>query len=207
MPGSIPSNCFRISGSALGGHLASFALPAHVANTDALTAQSDPDNPYGILLASDTYHANVIPLPTYGASYAGLTAWTYADSATATVSQAAVVRVYGHIPNIPQARDVTTWPQDVASNFLDLNNTTIPQALRGLWIPLTKPGYTAGTPEITLTAGAASRVVASTSTEDISEEGYVFLRGCDHILVTISTALTLSAGSTKKAVIVASMFG
>lgn len=206
MPAAIPKNNFQALGSPTGLQLAAYSFSGLVANRDALTAQSDPDNPYGVLLGADTYHANVVPIPTYGAAYIGLTAWLYAsnDAATAT---APIVRIYGHIPNPPGARDANTWPQDVASEFLNLNHASIPDDLKGLWVPLTKPNYTPGTPQLTLTTPAASRSVAATSIEHISEEGYAFLRGCDYVIVLVSTAATLSAGATKKGVIMASLFG
>lgn len=207
MPAAIPKNNFQALGSPTGLQLAAYAFPAQIANRNTLTAQSDPDNPYGVLLGADTYHANVVPIPTYGASYIGLTAWLYASDDAATVTASPIVRIYGHIPNPSGTRDANTWPQDVASEFLDLNHASIPEDLRGVWVPITKPNYTPGTPQITLTAPAATRSVASTSIEHISEEGYAFLRGCDYVIVLVSTAATLSAGATKKGVILASLFG
>ncbi len=207
MPAAIPTNNFQALGSATGLQLAAYAFPALIANRDVLTAQSDPDNPYGVLLGSDTYHANVIPIPTYGAAYIGLTAWFYASNDAATVSTAPIVRIYGHIPNPQGTRSANTWPQDVASEFLNLNHASIPEDLQGVWVPLTKPNYTPGTPQMTLEGPAASRSVAATSIEHISEEGYAFLRGCDYVIVLVSTAGALSAGATKKGVILASLFG
>lgn len=206
MPATRNPNLWNIPDQSFGTQIGAYGFPASVVNKDSLTAQSDPDDPYEVLDGTDTYHANVVPIQTFGAAYLGLVHMWFSSTYTATATADPIVRVFGHVPNPRQAKP-RLWPQDVSSSFYDLTDTDIAAEYRGLWVPLTPPGYTLGTPTLTLSGTPIDHVIGTTSREVTSELQYVFLAGCDYALVTVSTAATLSAGATKKGVIVGTLFG
>lgn len=186
--------------------LVSFSMPALTLNLNSAQAQSDPDDPYRILSGDDTNHANVVPLAVPTGSYLFLShVWTSTDDDD-NVSQAPVVRVFGRVPpsyNPGQRR----LPVDHSSAFPDAY--VLPSAdLRGLWVPLTKPGYTKGTPTLTLSANGILIPHGSGAIYGQSEEDYVFLAGVDRVIVAVSTAATWAGGAgTRTGMIVGRLVG
>lgn len=186
--------------------LVSYGGAGVVLNTDSATATADADDVYALLAAATTIRA----IPVYTGAYLFLSHhWT--DVTAASINQAPVVRVFGHIPNhnIQQR----SHPQDIDTDFMDVHDSGFvlgskPRLdARGLWVPLTTPGYTAGTPGLTLDNIGCRNVFNTTQQYTVSEEKYVFLAGCDLALVVVSTAATYTSGTDPKGVIVGRLVG
>lgn len=187
--------------------LVSYGGPGFVCNSNSASAASDPDDVYEILTASST----VAAIPVTSGSYLFLTHQWHSDDVADVINQAPVVRVFGHLPS-PNFVGLR-FPQDVSSVFPDVRASTYNLAnvanLGGLWKPLTKPGYTLGTPTLTL-SGIGCRHLFDTDSDQyvVSEEQYVFLGGCDFAIVVIDTAATWQTGSgTRTGMIVGQIGG
>lgn len=207
MAGSIPKGVWSsFSDSAAGAPISSYSSGAFVVNTNAKAVQTGHfQNVQEILNGSATNHANVIPLATMGAAYLHISARWKSDTSGVTLSTDPVVRVFGHVPN-PREPSLRSWPQDIDSNFNDLNASNIPEAFRGVWVPLGKPDRTMGTAELTLPSDGIIDDNGSV-TEGNTDEQWVFLAGCDFVIVTVETAAVFSAGSTTEAVILGRLTG
>lgn len=186
--------------------LISFSMPAAVLNLNAAQAQADPDDPYRILSGDDVNHANVVPMAVPTGSYLFLShVWTSTDDDD-DVNQAPVVRVFGRVPphSNPGRRRL---PSDHSSSFPEPYDLP-PAGSRGLWVPLTKPGYTKGTPTLELSNNGIVVPHGSGEISGQSEEDYVFLAGADQIIVAVSTAATWTGGSgTRAGMIVGRLVG
>lgn len=202
MPATI-DQILEYTGATFGQQISSFGFPPRVVVSDSSAAISDPDDLIALFKGA-TNHGNIRPLINPGAPYLFLTHhWTSTGTAAAStvINQAPVVRVYGRIPvsdrasATPNGRDL---PEDVDSSFgstLSPFHSDITQALRGLWVPLTKPNYTKGSPELTLSGVGLRTPVSTTALYVVSEEEYVFTAGCDLIVVVPQTAATWTEGN------------
>lgn len=186
----------------------SFGGAAQVLNTNSASASADPDDIQEILIGATT--VKVLPIP--AGSYLHLTHhWT--DVAAATINQAPIVRVYGRVPN--HNAQERLHPQDVDSDFPDLHasgyllgTARLRADLRGIWVPVTTPGYTLGTPGLTLSqVGTRHLFNADANQYVVSEEQYVFLGGITHAIVVVAEAATYTSGSDPKGVIVGRLTG
>lgn len=187
--------------------IASYGGQAFVVNTNSASAASDPEDILEVLQGTST--ARIIQIG--GGSYLGLTHhWT--DVVAASCSTPPVVRVFGKVRN-PATGAPRYHPQDIDADFPDLHASGLLASdnswdARGIWIPLTKPGYTMGTPELTLSGVAIRHLFNSDANQyDVSEEQYVFLAGVEEVLVVVSTAAAYTSGTDPKGVIVGRLFG
>lgn len=202
MPAEIDKT-FEYGGPAYGTHLGTFGFPARTVYRDALTAITDPDDLIGLFKGA-TNHALVVPQINTGASYLFLTHHWASTGTTATntvVLQAPIVRVYGLVPRsdrTPAQGNGRDAPEDTSTNFggvLSPFHTDISEFIRGIWVPLTKPNYTKGTPGLTLDQVAIRTPVSTTSLYAVSEEEYVFCAGCSAVVVVVATAATFTEGN------------
>lgn len=197
-----------IGGDQFGPHLNTIGTAYTVVNTDAGTAQSGYNNPYGIAAGNDTYSAKVILITNPGFTYLDL---CHIISATAapTVTTSCKVRAFGMpnessscvgFPGMPNQYDTTAsrWPELLKSNST-YYTSTLKLRVQGLWVPLFHP--TTGNQEqdfgATLHIQTGTTDFSDTSTNVFGQIGgpIYYCAGCTKILVLVSQAAVITNGN------------
>lgn len=165
-------------------------------NSDAMTAQGDPDNPLSILTeAASSEHANVyvIPIPE-GANYLDLFALVRGLDDVAVDTNASL-NLYGRL-RAPFAQRFVP-----SENFMDL--PTVLTGAAGVdwdaaktewrWVPLQEVG--ADDAPVALKA-VAQRYIFNSGAEAICTTipNRIIVAGCDFVVALVGTAMTLTNG-------------
>lgn len=191
---------FRYDGPPSEGHVmvASIGSQPVVVQTDTETITCDTgetavNDVYACLGADATnapghIYCRIITVPKEY-SYLDLTHHYYLSAAGDSLTSGPKVLVYGRCPYHYKSRPRRWWPQDINSDFPDLMAIAGDTDVDGMWVPLTEPNYTVGNPEIDFDIGdSINYEIASGETYHVSESKFVFLSGCDKLLVMIHTA-------------------
>ena len=208
----------QLKAPAIGVPLAALSSPGAVCITDTVSALSgDADDVYEYLSGNSSDGGRVRPIYNDGSwNYLHLFHVWHSDDPADTIASTAgpKIRVFGQIPKYNRGKRV--WPQDsFTSNVVDVDDiSTYGEGLgddridlSGLWIPLTKPGYTAGTPELQLEGTAIRHLHNSDSDITVTSEGqFVYLQGCRNILVVMDTVPTFSGGTGTREGVVLGVF-
>lgn len=112
---------------------------------------------------------------------------------------APTVRVFGRkplwVPNSPVSSGAgRKWPQDLSpDNYPDVMASAFGDA-KGFWVPLVKPDWQAGIPEIAFDTNDPIRCPSFGGVKalHVSEPQSVFLSGCEEVVVAIDTAASYS---------------